>query len=155
MKRNYKGNPPNPLFEKWLTEMKEEAADRDSPIQHSFGKALSSLRKCPIRLETGQDCLILQHFGKKICDILDKKLEKYKKTNNLPSSSRPSSIRNILGDENDDDMDVGGKRAKKMESSNNALDEAGPHIERPVLNVITNYVQSNYHCIIVSSSLYI
>ncbi|XP_076033706.1 mus81 structure-specific endonuclease subunit isoform X2 [Oratosquilla oratoria] len=79
IKRTYKH--PNPLFEKWLLEWKEEAAQRQSNMKYNFQRALKSLRQFPLPLESGKDCKILAHFGDKICSMLDKKLEKYKEDN--------------------------------------------------------------------------
>lgn len=70
---------PNRLFETWLEEWKNEAALRNSDLQNHFAKALDSLKRYPLPLESGRDCIILQHFGSKLCSMLDKKLEKYRK----------------------------------------------------------------------------
>ncbi|XP_020284079.1 crossover junction endonuclease MUS81 [Pseudomyrmex gracilis] len=70
---------PNRLFETWLEEWENEAARRKSELRYHFAKALSSLRKYPLPLESGRECIILQHFGTKLCSMLDKKLEEYKK----------------------------------------------------------------------------
>ncbi|XP_011502987.1 PREDICTED: crossover junction endonuclease MUS81 [Ceratosolen solmsi marchali] len=77
---------PNPLFEKWLEEWKEMAAAKDLPIQYAFGKALSSLRKYPLPLATGKECYILNHFGHKLCCMLDKKLAEYNNLHNISST---------------------------------------------------------------------
>ncbi|XP_076393272.1 mus81 structure-specific endonuclease subunit isoform X2 [Megachile rotundata] len=82
MKRvKVKSKKPNPLFERWLEEWRKEAASRNSDLQHHFSKALSSLRKYPLPLKSGKDCIILQHFGKKICLMLDRKLKEYNAQN--------------------------------------------------------------------------
>ncbi|CAB0032172.1 unnamed protein product [Trichogramma brassicae] len=81
----------NPLFEQWLKEWQDEAKARDLQMQFCFGKALDSLRRYPLVLETGRDCIILKHFGHKLCDMLDKKLSQHKLLNNLPSSSNDGS----------------------------------------------------------------
>lgn len=70
---------PNRLFEIWLEEWENEAARRKSELRYHFAKALSSLRRYPLPLESGRECIILQHFGTKLCSMLDKKLEEYKK----------------------------------------------------------------------------
>ncbi|KZC12994.1 Crossover junction endonuclease MUS81 [Dufourea novaeangliae] len=72
---------PNPLFEVWLEEWREEAASRNSNLQYNFSEALTSLKKYPLPLKSGKDCIILQHFGTKLCLMLDRKLEKYKAEN--------------------------------------------------------------------------
>ena len=82
MKRvKIKSERPNPLFELWLEEWKKEAAVRNSTLEHNFSKALASLKKYPLTLNSGKDCIILQHFGTKLCLMLDKKLEEYNAQN--------------------------------------------------------------------------
>lgn len=79
MKRvKVKLNRPNPLFELWLEQWKEKATSQASDLQYHFIKALNALRKYPLPLESGKDCIILKHFGLKLCTMLDKKLEEYK-----------------------------------------------------------------------------
>ncbi|XP_063699628.1 crossover junction endonuclease MUS81 [Culicoides brevitarsis] len=72
---------PNPLFEKWLNEFISEAEKKDAKSQFQLKKALTSLQKFPLPLNTGRDCIILEGFGKGICSLLDQKLEKYIKNN--------------------------------------------------------------------------
>ncbi|KAK2576055.1 hypothetical protein KPH14_007396 [Odynerus spinipes] len=71
-------NKPNPLFELWLEQWKEKAVSQGSDLQYHFTKALNALRKYPLPLDSGKDCIILKHFGSKLCTMLDKKLEEYK-----------------------------------------------------------------------------
>ncbi|KAG5898581.1 hypothetical protein JTB14_016593 [Gonioctena quinquepunctata] len=78
----------NPLFEKWISEWKEKAKREGLQTEHSFSRALTSIRKCPIPLESGRECKILKGFGDKLCQMLDKKLKEHE------SSSR--SEENIL-----------------------------------------------------------
>ncbi|KAF2879203.1 hypothetical protein ILUMI_26958 [Ignelater luminosus] len=72
---------PNPLFEQWLIEWRDKAIESDSKMQYCFNKALQSLRKYPLSLESGRDCKILQGFGEKLCKMLDIKLAEYKQKN--------------------------------------------------------------------------
>lgn len=67
---------PNPLFERWLTEWRDEAIEKNSKMQHSFTRALASLKRCPMPLVRGRDCLALKGFGKQLCRMLDDKLER-------------------------------------------------------------------------------
>lgn len=69
---------PNRLFESWLEEWRNEAVLRNSELRNYFTKALDSLRRYPLPLESGKECIILQHFGTKLCSMLDKKLEEYR-----------------------------------------------------------------------------
>nr|CAG4647054.1 EOG090X06E6 [Megafenestra aurita]SVE92395.1 EOG090X06E6 [Megafenestra aurita] len=68
---------PNPLFEKWLKELKDDAVKNDSRLQYVYGKALKSLQKYPLVLESAKECKVLQHFGEGLCKILDKKLAQH------------------------------------------------------------------------------
>lgn len=72
---------PNRLFETWLEEWKNEATLRNPDLRNHFAKALDSLKRYPLPLESGKDCIILQHFSTKLCLMLDKKLEEYRKKN--------------------------------------------------------------------------
>ncbi|KAK5649653.1 hypothetical protein RI129_000682 [Pyrocoelia pectoralis] len=73
---------PNPLFEQWLIEWRDKAIQNNSKMQNCFGKALESLRKYPLPLQSGRDCKLLKGFGEKLCSMLDKKLTEYNKSLN-------------------------------------------------------------------------
>ena len=119
-----KNKCPNPLFEKWIQEWKEEAIKRDTVQQFWFSKALASLRRYPLPLASGKDCLILQNFGKKLCDMLDKKLEQHRELYgiepevpvNLPAvSSIEGSNSLLLGDESENrENEVIPRKRKKV-----------------------------------------
>lgn len=70
---------PNPLFEKWLIEWKDQAVANNSKMQHTFNNALKSLRKYPLPFDCGKDCIILKGFGNNLCDMLDNKLREHQK----------------------------------------------------------------------------
>ncbi|ESO96484.1 hypothetical protein LOTGIDRAFT_115731 [Lottia gigantea] len=72
---------PNPLFEKWLTEWRDEAALKGWKSQYNYAKALDALKKFPLRLEYGKDCKMLKNFGEKTCKMLDMKLAEHMKVN--------------------------------------------------------------------------
>lgn len=44
-------------------------------------QALFSLRKYPLELKSGAECLILKNFGRQLCAKLDKKLAEYRQNN--------------------------------------------------------------------------
>ncbi|XP_034242551.1 crossover junction endonuclease MUS81 [Thrips palmi] len=71
---------PNPLFEEWLEQWRLEAVEKGSDMQYCFGKAVKSLRKYPLLLRSGRDCMILECFGNRLCQLLDRKLADYRKT---------------------------------------------------------------------------
>ncbi|XP_050445502.1 crossover junction endonuclease MUS81 [Cataglyphis hispanica] len=70
---------PNRLFEIWLEEWRNDAKLRNSELCNQFTKALDSLKRYPLPLESGKECIILQHFGTKLCSMLDKKLEEQRR----------------------------------------------------------------------------
>uniref|UniRef100_A0A671VGG4 Crossover junction endonuclease MUS81 n=1 Tax=Sparus aurata TaxID=8175 RepID=A0A671VGG4_SPAAU len=72
---------PNPLFLKWLTELRDEAKEKGLKIQYTYQKAISSLNKYPLPLQNAKEAKILQNFGDGICKILDDKLQRYLREN--------------------------------------------------------------------------
>jgi crossover junction endonuclease MUS81 len=68
---------PNPLFERWIIEWLKEAEQKSTQNQHSLRKALQSIQRYPLPLSSGQDCQILEGFGQRICQMIDRKLEKH------------------------------------------------------------------------------
>lgn len=83
---------PNPLFEKWLTEWRDQAKESDSKLQYAFSLALKSLKKYPLPLETGKSCKILKGFGDKLCAMLDRKLNDYKKNGEINNENLQTNI---------------------------------------------------------------
>ncbi|KAK9879314.1 hypothetical protein WA026_004167 [Henosepilachna vigintioctopunctata] len=79
---------PNPLFEKWLKEWLDVAKKKDSKNQHTYSLALQSLRKYPLPLEKGRDCIILKGFGNKLCGMLDERLKHYNEVGNVEYNSK-------------------------------------------------------------------
>lgn len=69
---------PNPLFVQWMEEWLENAKKENLKTKSVYQKGLNSLKKYPLPLETGRDCIILEGFGPTICEILDKRLEHHK-----------------------------------------------------------------------------
>ncbi|CAL8241325.1 unnamed protein product [Merluccius merluccius] len=68
---------PNPLFLRWLTELRDQARERGLKTQHVYSKAISSLQKYPLPLQNAREAKILQNFGDGICKLLDEKLQRY------------------------------------------------------------------------------
>ncbi|CAH8583930.1 unnamed protein product [Schistosoma margrebowiei] len=68
---------PNLLFQSWITEAMENAFVKDAKSYYAYRKALSSLKKYPLLLQSGKECKILEGFGAKLCDFLDEKLNNY------------------------------------------------------------------------------
>ncbi|VDP61067.1 unnamed protein product [Schistosoma curassoni] len=55
----------------------ENAFVKDAKSYYAYRKALSSLKKYPLFLQSGKECKILEGFGAKLCDFLDEKLNNY------------------------------------------------------------------------------
>ncbi|XP_069374698.1 crossover junction endonuclease MUS81 isoform X2 [Paralichthys olivaceus] len=72
---------PNPLFLRWLTELRDEAKEKGLKIQFCYQKAINSLNKYPLPLQNAKEAKILQNFGDGICKILDEKLQRYLREN--------------------------------------------------------------------------
>ncbi|XP_004682673.1 PREDICTED: crossover junction endonuclease MUS81 isoform X2 [Condylura cristata] len=80
---------PNPLFVRWLTEWRDEAASRGRRTRFVFQKALRSLRRYPLPLRSGKEAKILQHFGDGLCRMLDQRLQQHRASggDQVPGSS--------------------------------------------------------------------
>ncbi|XP_047735359.1 crossover junction endonuclease MUS81 isoform X3 [Prionailurus viverrinus] len=81
---------PNPLFIRWLTEWRDEAASRGRRTQFVFQKALRSLRRYPLPLRSGKEAKILQHFGDRLCRMLDQRLQQHRASGGDHAPSSPS-----------------------------------------------------------------
>ncbi|KAJ6654262.1 hypothetical protein lerEdw1_007359 [Lerista edwardsae] len=76
---------PNPLFTRWLQEWRDQAAERGRPrSQRAYERALSSLHKYPLPLQSGREARILQYFGEQICRQLDQQLERHRRAQDAP-----------------------------------------------------------------------
>ncbi|TKS93028.1 Crossover junction endonuclease MUS81 [Collichthys lucidus] len=122
---------PNPLFLKWLTELRDEAKEKGLKIQYTYQKAISSLNKYPLPLQNAKEAKILQNFGDGICKILDEKLQRYYRENgpNTPihilseeapppgtkanNNLAPSKKKNAAGDQGKDKGGGGGRKKKR------------------------------------------
>jgi len=68
---------PNPLFLKWLEEWRDEAKEKNSKLQYTYGKAATALKKYPLPLSCGKDAMILDNIGEMIARRLDEAMAKY------------------------------------------------------------------------------
>ncbi|KAK6291707.1 hypothetical protein J4Q44_G00374920 [Coregonus suidteri] len=85
---------PNPLFLRWLTELRDQAVERGQKTQYVYQKAINSLKKYPLPLRNAREAKILQNFGDGICKILDEKLQRHYRENgpDAPIHSLPSGV---------------------------------------------------------------
>lgn len=86
----------NSVFEKWIQDWRDDAVAKDLQSKHTYtkviktfitfktisnanlnSKCLNSLRKYPLPLKTGKECVILEGFGDKICKSIDEKLKSF------------------------------------------------------------------------------
>nr|CAG4643961.1 EOG090X06E6 [Lepidurus arcticus] len=135
---------PNPLFEKWLEELRTEASQNDSNMRFVYGKALQSLRMYPLPLMSGKECKILKNFGDSICNLLDKKLAKYREEGGIfpPPGSIPSE---------DEDAEPASKSSKPKRSKKSTSTACSK--ERLIKNPVRPYIpakRSGAYAIIVT-----
>ncbi|XP_004596722.2 crossover junction endonuclease MUS81 isoform X1 [Ochotona princeps] len=81
---------PNPLFVRWLTEWRDEAASKGRRTRFVFQKALRSLRRYPLPLRSGKEAKILQHFGDGLCRMLDERLQRHRAAGGDSDTGSPS-----------------------------------------------------------------
>uniref|UniRef100_A0A182M6B1 Crossover junction endonuclease MUS81 n=1 Tax=Anopheles culicifacies TaxID=139723 RepID=A0A182M6B1_9DIPT len=62
-------------------------------------KALASLRRYPLPLASGRDCIVLMDFGKTICENLDQRLKAYLASGGQVITDHNTAIEAILNDE--------------------------------------------------------
>ncbi|XP_014278866.1 crossover junction endonuclease MUS81 isoform X2 [Halyomorpha halys] len=118
---------PNPLFEKWLLEWHEENVTAGK-IETIYSKALESLRKFPLVLNSGFECIILEHFDKQLCVKLAHKLDEYEATSkrcnegpdvrNLSNGVRESENCLDVRKENTDNLASPKRSLKNKENKN-------------------------------------
>ncbi|XP_067031660.1 crossover junction endonuclease MUS81-like isoform X1 [Acropora muricata] len=72
---------PNPLFLKWLELWRDEAKQKNSKLQYTYGKAATALRKYPLPLSCGKEAMILDNIGDMIARRLDEAMEKHNACN--------------------------------------------------------------------------
>ncbi|KAL2079727.1 hypothetical protein ACEWY4_025471 [Coilia grayii] len=110
---------PNPLFLQWLTELRDQAAEKGLKTQYVYQKALSSLKKYPLPLKNGKEAKILQHFGDGICKMLDDRLERHYQVNgpDAPIHSLPSGVQHSAPDSNNLHPSKGSSNTKEPSGS--------------------------------------
>ncbi|CAF0748736.1 unnamed protein product [Adineta ricciae] len=78
--RKRRFNSPNEHIMALVQEWYNDAKANGAQTMRCYQKALRSLEKYPLRLETGSDCRILYGFGEKICEAIDRRLNTNNKT---------------------------------------------------------------------------
>ncbi|XP_037501265.1 crossover junction endonuclease MUS81-like [Rhipicephalus sanguineus] len=161
LRRIKKKDPdPNPLFTKWLQEWKETAVASNSKLQHVYGKALKSLNKYPLVLKSGKEAKILEYFGDKLCNMLDKKLEEHRRENPDWCSPSDSAAPTVLDSTDEDDSQAsasqddattssGGGRAPAGKAKRKKADDAGPTAKKRGPRKYIPLPRSGAHAILV------
>ncbi|CAM4941753.1 unnamed protein product [Rotaria socialis] len=116
---------PNDHIMVLVKELYNDAKANGAQTVHCYRKALQSLEKYPLRIETGSDCRILHGFGEKICEIIDQKLNVNKKSatptktlqktvsvSSLDNRKKPSTMINLSDDEDNRTDPPPAKQAK-------------------------------------------
>lgn len=112
---------PNPLFKKWLTEWLEYAIRKDSLKKHSLAKALDSLIKYPLVLQSGRDCAILDGFGAKICQMLDRQLQ-LQLDHQIPSDRvQNETIQHVIKNAHDQYVKSGNRQKEPTQEATNLV----------------------------------
>lgn len=100
---------PNPLFVRWLTEWRDEAASRGHRMRFVFQKALRSLQRYPLPLRSGKEAKILQHFGDGLCRMLDQRLQQHRAAGGDQASESPSGAQSPTRDGTPAEMEPQGR----------------------------------------------
>lgn len=110
----------NPLFVAWLEEWKADAVSRGTEMQFCFGKALNSMKRCPLPLKSGRDCMLLENFGPKLCAMIDKKLAQHLDSLDGQAAwdlqqfiGQPNTFNDVEAQNQADKASQKGKRSKK------------------------------------------
>ncbi|CAF2702901.1 unnamed protein product [Rotaria sp. Silwood2] len=118
-------NFPNDHIMVLIKEWYNDAKANGTQTIHCYRKALSSLEKYPLRLETGADCRILHGFGEKTCEMIDQNLNINKKSitptkpiyktvsmSNFDDKKKPNTIINLSDNDEDKTASPPAKQAK-------------------------------------------
>lgn len=116
---------PNPLFIKWLTEWLEYATRKDSLKKHSLAKALDSLKKYPLVLQSGRDCAILDGFGSKICRMLDRQLQSHSEPQILSDHVQNESIQVVIQNAHEQYVKSKNRQEEQTQEATNLVISAG------------------------------
>ncbi|XP_067939786.1 crossover junction endonuclease MUS81-like [Watersipora subatra] len=132
-RKRAKQSNPNPLFCQWLQEWKDEAESKGWKSACTYHKALSSLKKYPLRLERGKDCKILMNVGDKICAMLDKKLSEHVPNGSVTLSDEESRETSLSRRRKTPELESSAGTNMKPVSAD--LNSAMPPVERNIPKV--------------------
>ncbi|KAK6903081.1 hypothetical protein I203_108343 [Kwoniella mangroviensis CBS 8507] len=87
--------PPcgNPLFLKWMEELRDAAREKNMKSAEGYNKACRSLQNCPVTYTRPRELVVLQHIGEKTVAILEKKWKTYCEENDIVMES-PAKTKN-------------------------------------------------------------
>ncbi|OCF44157.1 hypothetical protein I317_01949 [Kwoniella heveanensis CBS 569] len=84
-----KQKPPcgNPMFLKWMEELRDAAREKNLKSGEGYAKACRSLQNCPVTYNRPRELVVLQHIGEKTVAILEKKWKAWAEENGLVEDS--------------------------------------------------------------------
>ncbi|WVF72028.1 hypothetical protein IAT40_006840 [Kwoniella sp. CBS 6097] len=84
-----KHKPPcgNPMFLKWMEELRDTAREKNLKSGEGYAKACRSLQNCPVTYNRPRELVVLQHIGEKTVAILEKKWKAWAEENGLEEDS--------------------------------------------------------------------
>ncbi|WRT67289.1 uncharacterized protein IL334_004256 [Kwoniella shivajii] len=113
-------NPPcgNPMFLKWMEELRDAAREKNMKSAEGYGKACRSLQNCPVTYSRPRELVVLQHIGEKTVAILEKKWKTYCEENNIvfesPAKTKiKGKSKDVTPSSDDDDSDTSNPLPKK------------------------------------------
>ncbi|WWC89882.1 uncharacterized protein L201_004810 [Kwoniella dendrophila CBS 6074] len=124
--------PPcgNPVFLKWMEELRDAAREKNMKSAEGYGKACRSLQNCPVTYTRPRELVVLQHIGEKTVAILEKKWKTYCEENNIvmespakkknKGKSRDTSSLDDNEEEEESDLDEIPKKKKARKTTTKA-----------------------------------
>ncbi|WVQ98892.1 hypothetical protein IAU59_006023 [Kwoniella sp. CBS 9459] len=87
--------PPcgNPMFLKWMEELRDAAREKNLKSGEVYAKACRSLQNCPVTYNRPRELVVLQHIGEKTVSILEKKWKAWAEDNGIVEDS-PIRLKN-------------------------------------------------------------
>ncbi|WWC69301.1 uncharacterized protein I206_103239 [Kwoniella pini CBS 10737] len=103
----------NPIFLKWMEELRDAAREKNMKSAEGYNKACRSLQNCPVTYSRPRDLVVLQHIGEKTVAILEKKWKVYCEDNNIVIESPVKKNKGKSRASSDDESDLSSSAAPK------------------------------------------
>ncbi|KAM7436322.1 Crossover junction endonuclease mus81 [Porites harrisoni] len=133
---------PNPLFLKWLEDWRDEAKEKNSKLQYTYGKAASAVRKYPLPLRCGKDAMILDNIGEMIARRLDEAMAKYNASNQqaVDSDDEQEEEEELRSDSNPLDQTMCVPPPPLVDLDNDPAVKKTPKKRKPRKKVVREYI---------------